>query len=399
MHKVDIAIVGGGVTGLILREALFQAGYDVILCDANEAQNKTHPSFDARSIALNQASIEILKALALWEPLSLHATPIQTIHVSSQHQYGTSKLQALKGEAPLGHVVEMHRFYAALLPRLPQDKVFFGTTLTDYDLHTNTLSFKKKDDTLSCRPTLVIGADGTHSVLRRFTQLSVKKWPVRHYAVLANLSLRRSHGGSAYERFTSTGPLALLPLENNRMSLVWCLPETRAKALVESSEADFLSALYEAFGYRLGWFKDLGRRVCVPLEQSMMSRVYEGPMVFVGNAAQTLHPVAGQGLNLGLRDIAHLVQCLVTQGLSLQTLAYYQRLRDQDRRQVIQALDLGLDVFQSESVWVRYLRSTALSLFDQCTFARSMLIRYASGLGGQPPDLACGFSLSSLRNQ
>ncbi len=395
----DILIVGAGLSGSILYLALRQTGCRVILCDAADFSNKTMPSFDARSIALNTASVQILKSIGLWDALSSHATAVQAVEVSSQGQFGVARFHATHASSPLGYVVEMHRFYQVLNPRLQAPDTLWRTQLTHYDHNTGQVTLQNQDSSWTLQPKLIVAADGTASCLRSFVSLPMQTCPRTQYALLANLSLRRAHLGRAYERFTPKGPLAVLPIEDHRVAIVWCMPAEEAKALQIVPEKQFMQALYQVFGGRLGWFKQLGARVCVPLEEAMMPIQHQWPLVFIGNAAQTLHPLGAQGFNLGLRDIAHLVQCVLQEGLQANMLTRYHQLREPDRQKVMSAIKGMLSVFKYQVLPIRLLRGLLLGLFEQTHWGESTMIRYASGLGGLPPDLACGFSFSSLRSE
>ncbi|MCX7115116.1 MAG: FAD-dependent monooxygenase [Gammaproteobacteria bacterium] len=394
--KPDILIVGAGLSGSILYLALQQTGYRVVLCDGGDFANKTTPSFDARSIALNAASVQILKAVGLWDALSSHATAVQNIQISSQGQFGAARFNAQDEETPLGYVVEMHRFYQILQPKLQTKDVLWRTKLIHYESETGQVTLQNQHKQWTLQPKLIVAADGTHSCLRSFVSLPTQTRPQTHYAVLANLSLRRPHMGRAFERFTPQGPLALLPIEDSRMALVWCLPAQDAIALQQLPEKQFMHTFYQVFGGRLGRFKQLGARVCVPLAETIMPIQHQWPLVFIGNAAQTLHPLGAQGFNLGLRDIAHLVQCVGQAGLQSQMLAQYHLLRETDRKKVISAIQGVLSVFKHQALPIRLLRSLALSVFEQTHWGESTMVRHASGLGGLAPDLACGFPLSSV---
>lgn len=388
----DILIIGGGIVGSLLSIALKDSPYNVLLCDSTDFLTKTHAHFDARSIALNQASIQILSQLGLWERLKSHATPIQTIQVSSQHQFGAAQLKG-SADAPLGAVIEMHRFYAALTPSIDAGHILLSAQLTHYDPQTQTATLQHQGHTLTLNPKLIVAADGTLSILRSFLNLTPTVIDYQQDAIVANLTLKRSHGHVALERFTSDGPLALLPLEGNRVALVWCMPPERAQTHMHLSESEFLSKLQAAVGYRLGRFMHIGKRTRFPLQQLIMPQPVQGQVVFVGNAAQTLHPVAGQGLNLGLRDIATLAQVLIKQGITSSALSAYQTHRQADRDAILNATNGLVRLFTSNLLPIRLLRSAALSLFDTTQVLQPSLIRYASGYGVLPPDLACGIPL------
>lgn len=380
MTRPDILIVGGGLTGTLLALALKTSRYSVLLCDEGPAHQKMNPSFDARSIALNQASQNILYHLGLWNDLKPYVTPIQHIHVSSQGQFGCAALKA-NPERPLGVVVEMHRLHEILNKVLPELQVRPHLRLTGFDVQTRGVQFTTVDGStadITFHPQLLVAADGTDSTLRRLSQQPVQRKAYLQHALVANIGLKHPHHGKAFEHFTSEGPLALLPLEDNRMSLVWCCTPLEAKRLDELPEPEFLKALQIAFGYRLGRFSEAGRRQIFPLTQQVMPHPIAEHLVFIGNAAQTLHPIAGQGLNLGLRDLNTLAACILEQGLDQNMLKTYESKREPDRRGVIQATDGLLQLFQNKRL--SWLRQLALFTFDQSSLLQSMLIRYAGGI-------------------
>jgi 2-octaprenyl-6-methoxyphenol hydroxylase len=392
INQPDILIIGGGIIGSLLSIALRNSPYRVLLCDNSDFLEKNQAHFDARSIALNQASIQILSQLGLWETLITHTTPIQTIQVSSQHQFGATQLKS-SSTKPLGVVIEMHRFYAALTPLIDTERIFLQAQLTHYDPQTKTATFDYQGQSLNLQPKLIVAADGTLSTMRSFLNLTPTITDYQQIAIVANLTLKRSHHYIALERFTPDGPLALLPLEENRVALVWCLPPHRAQTFLNLSESAFLNQLQSAVGYRLGRFLHIGKRSSYPLMQLIMPQPVQEQVVFVGNAAQTLHPVAGQGLNLGLRDIAALAQYLIKQGITSTALSAYQTHRQADRHMIVNATNYLVDLFTSTRLPLRLLRSAALTAFDSTHLFQPSLIRYASGYGFSPPDLACGIPL------
>lgn len=392
----DVLIIGAGIIGSLLSVALRDTPFQVLLCDASDFPSKVQADFDARSIALNQASINILTQLGLWDNLKAHATPIQTIQISSQHQFGAAQLKA-PHDNPLGAVVEMHRFYAALEPHLNLKQTLMHARLTHYDPKTQTATLMHQGKSLTLKPKLVVAADGTASTLRPFLHLTPHFTEYGQHAVVTNIALKRHHQFHALERFTQAGPLALLPLEQHRMALVWCMTPDHAKTLMQVDDQVFLNSLQSAVGYRLGRIIQVGKRMCYPLSQLVMPRLVADQVVFVGNAAQTLHPVAGQGLNLGLRDIATLAQCLIQHGLTQASLQTYQTLREPDRQAITKASHYLVQLFTHRSLPLRLLRSLGLMAFDQTQILQPALIRYASGLGSSPPDLACGIPLYPVK--
>lgn len=375
----DLLIVGGGLTGMLLAIALKNTPYRILLCDKAKAAEKVTPHFDARSIALNRTSQNILKKLGLWDELYPFATPIKTIHVSSKGQFGCTQLKARPDES-LGVVVEIHRLHDALNNALSSLPILFETHLTSFNPEMREVTFSRQDESLSFTPQLLVAADGTNSTLRRLTQCPAQTKSYQQFALVANIGLKRPHHFQAFEYFTPYGPLALLPLEGNRMSLVWCNTPAETERLLNLSKQAFLKTLQDTFGYRLGRLTEVGNRMTFPLQQLVMPNLTAKSLVFIGNAAQTLHPIAAQGLNLGLRDAMTLAACITDQGLSEVMLKTYQAKREDDRQTIIRATDLLVRLFQYGIPPLPLLRQLALFAFDQSTLLKSTLIRYASGI-------------------
>lgn len=398
-RQVDILIVGGGLTGAILMLALANSGYEVLLVDTNPLNAKISPDFDARTLALSPASIRILEMLNIWPLLQTEATAIETIHVSEQGRFGSANID---GEAnqPLGFVVEMQQINQVLHQLLNQQQIWAPARVTALDKEQGLVTISspdKKDSVLQAK--LIVAADGTDSTIRRLSGLSPKVKDYRQQAIVANIGLARSHHNQAYERFTSSGPLALLPMTKNRASLVWALPPEKAAELMVLEEEKFLKVLQENFGYRLGRFIRVGKRVIFPLKQVTMAKKIAWPLVFVGNAAHTLHPVAGQGFNLGLRDVASLAQCIVQQGLTAEMLQNYQQMRQHDETAITRFADGLIEIFTSRLPGMAFSRNLGLIAVDQFKILKQGLTHYTRGFAGVTPDLVCGIALHKKESQ
>ena len=391
-RHVDILIIGGGLTGATLMLALAERGYSTLLVEAKPLSNRVRADFDARTLALAPASIRILKMLNIWPLLQEYSTPINTIHVSEQHRFGSARLHADEQE-PLGHVVEMQYINRALHRLLDQRHTIAPAKLIALDYSKGTATIKTNADEFTVKAKLIVAADGTDSSVRHFCGIAAQNKEYGQQAIVANIGLARAHQQHAYERFTSSGPLALLPMTDLRASLVWSLQPVDAERLMESSETDFLKALQQTFGYRLGRFIKVGQRVIYPLRQVIMHRQVLEKVVFVGNAAHTLHPVAGQGFNLGLRDVATLAQCIVKEGLSAEMLKKYQNARSADQNAIIRFTDGLIELFTRRLPGLGISRSAGLIALDNSAVLKNMLKRYARGFGGVTPDLVCGIQL------
>lgn len=390
---VDILIIGGGLTGATLMLALAEKGYSTLLVDANRLSDKIHADFDARTLALSPASIRILEMLNVWPELQKNATPIDTIHVSDQYRFGAARLQS-KPEMPLGYVVEMQYINRALHQLLNSQHLIAPARLLTLDKETNMATIATSADDITIQAKLIVAADGSDSAVRRLLGLSAKKKEYGQQAIVANIELARSHHYHAYERFTAAGPLALLPMTENRSSLVWALEPDEAKHLVTISEKEFLTILQRAFGYRLGRFVRVGQRVIFPLRQIIMPQQTLWPYVFVGNAAHTLHPVAGQGFNLGLRDVATLAQCIVQNGLNPAMLKHYASMRQHDQNMIVGLTDGLVNIFTSRFPGLPLARNLGLIAVDNLPFLKRSLAYYTRGFAGVTPDLVCGIALN-----
>lgn len=392
-YDVDILIVGGGLTGASLLLALADAGLKTLLVETNPFSEHTHPDFDARSLALSPASVRILQMLKVWPGLCESLTAIETIQVSEQHCFGKARLYS-EPNNPLGYVVEMQHISAALHSMLPPECVLAPAELTAINPTDGNVSISRATGDITVKAQLIVAADGVKSTVRTLCRVETKNKPYEQSAVVANIGLARPHQHQAFERFSQSGLLALLPLKGLRASLVWALPSRDAEHLARLPERDFLMALQRDFGYQLGRFTRVGQRLIYPLQQVVVSQHVMGRVVFVGNAAHTLHPVAGQGFNLGLRDVAMLAQCIIHHGLNPGMLDTYQASRHHDQTSITRLTDGLIELFTSQIPGLPFARSAGLMVLDNIPLFKNLLTRYARGFAGTIPDLVCGIPLS-----
>ncbi|NMH65459.1 2-octaprenyl-6-methoxyphenyl hydroxylase [Shewanella salipaludis] len=362
--EVDIAIVGGAMTGATLALGLARLAakgrpLSIALIEA-QAPGEAHPGFDARSIAIAQGSIFELRRLGLWPLLAELGTKISNIHISDRGHLGMTELNASQFHLDaLGQVVELERVGRVLFDALRHSRVQLHcpAKLTgvapEADGHLLTL-----DNQQRLRARLVVAADGIHSPVRQSLGQPLTQIDFGQTALVANIITDKPHESWAFERFTATGPLALLPMGDSqgqaRLSLVWALEAGQAAMLKSAPKAEFLQALQQAFGYRAGRFVDVGSRHSYPLCLSYMPRPIFHRCVFIGNAAQTLHPIAGQGFNLGLRDLVCLLEVLeeaLARGQDIgaaATLHSYLALRETDRRETITNIEFLVRGFSNQ---------------------------------------------------
>ncbi|WP_068825042.1 2-octaprenyl-6-methoxyphenyl hydroxylase [Pseudomonas sp. BMS12] len=390
MSRVQLAIVGGGLVGASLALAL-QAGakargWKIVLIEPFAPGDAYQPSYDARSSALSYGSRQIFERLGLWPALAERAEAISQIQVSDQGRFGATRLSAAdEGVPALGYVLENawmgHCLWRALDPqvvewRCPAEVVGMEALGDGYRLQLN--------DGASLDCDLAVLADGGRSGLREQLGIAVRHTPYEQCALIANITPAEAHAGQAFERFTEQGPLALLPLPDNRCALVWTRPPVDAERLQQLPEREFLGELQQAFGYRLGALRKVGARHVYPLALVEAAEQVRPHLVILGNAAHSLHPVAGQGFNLSLRDAQALAETLLESPAEPGDFASLQRYLQ--RQQQDQALTVGFSdrvtrLFgRGESLLVAG-RTLGLLGLDLLPPAKRWFARQAMGLG------------------
>ncbi len=455
----DIVIAGGGLVGASLAVALRGSGYRVAVVEPVPPQAESQPSFDDRQTALAPTSRRFFENLGLWEAIEAGASPIRRIHVSDRGHGGFTRLDATEEGLPaLGHVAPNRVLGAVLAPAMAEAAdVFCPARITqthpvmapaeagsDPDAGRIPAADDRPGDAISPAETraiarqvvietesgpqtvstrLLVVADGMRSTTREALGVGLDERDYGQSAIIANLRTQYPHHGTAYERFTPDGPLAVLPAGEDAASLVWTLPHDEAQAAATQwSETAFLQALQSAFGWRLGRLEAVGKRQVYPLWAVTADQFCAQRAVIMGNAAHALHPVAGQGLNLALRDVAGLVEALgggrplgtagetadatgpvETDAAERQAeadgsagaadpgdpdrLAAYARSRRSDYRRTFTFTDGLVRVFSNEFLPLVAARNVGLTLLDLFPPARRALLKQATGAAGDVPEL------------
>lgn len=314
MIEFDIIIVGGGLVGASLACALKNQALKIALIDKSPLNAKPHHNFDARALALSLPSIKCLQMLNVWPKICESASVIKAVHVSKQGHFGVTKIGALEHRLPaLGYVVNADDLNNALnqvVETLPHVTLFRPEEIIKLEKRDQG-SVIQLSNQKNLKTKLLVAADGSESPLRKQQGIEVKVQDYQQTAIVANIALNQAHQAVAYERFLENGSIAMLPFGENKVKCVYVVPSNQAEILKAQSDIVFLESIQDQFGHRLGFFKQLGKRVFYPLKKLCVETLYADRFVLIGNAANTVHPIAAQGFNLGLRDAATLAEILV----------------------------------------------------------------------------------------
>ena len=401
--QYDVVIVGGGMVGASLACALGEAGMSVAVVEAVAFESQQQPSYDVRTISLSHGSRRILESLGVWPSIETRAVcPIHSIHVSDRGRPGLAHLdRGSAGVDALGYVIENRALGAALLQRIEAlDKVELvcPARVDDiaFDAGAATLACSGEDGAFELRGRLVVVADGGRSGLREKLGMRVRTDDYGQTAIVCTVSPGQEHENRAFERFTDTGPLALLPMNDRRCWCVWAARPDQVDELLALDDSDFLARLQHRFGDRLGRFDRVGRRYAYPLARNRVDVHFRDRVVLIGNAAHTVHPVAAQGFNLGLRDVAWLAETLqsaMQEGRDPGTsgvLQQYASLRERDNRRVTGFTHAMVRLFTNRLPPVVLGRNMGLLLVDLVPEFKSALLRRTMGVSGRQSRLARG---------
>jgi len=401
----DVLIIGGGLVGASLACALRASGLRLGVIEAVPLAASSQPGYDDRTLALAYGSKRIFEALGVWEGIVAEATPIHRIHISDRGHFGVTRLTAAEAGLPaLGYVVPSRALGAALLKALEGSRQIDWLCPAEMrdirvlpDHAVVSIHHDGNDKPLTAR--LVIAADGAHSAVRQAMGIEALRTEYRQTAIVTTVTVSQPHANTAYERFTDTGPLALLPLRQNDCAVVWSARAEEVKTILGWSDTEFLHQLQERFGDRLGTFTRLGRRASYPLALTRVPEQVRARLALIGNAAHTVHPVAGQGFNLGLRDVAAMADILADAqhaGDDIGDLAVLDRYADwrQHDNQVISLFTNGLiRIFSNNIFPLTLLRNAGLLAVDLMPGVKRGFVRVTSGLAGRLPRLARGLPI------
>lgn len=404
-QEYDLVIAGGGMVGgsfaLLLRAMLAHTPLRVLLVDSSsmkvdKADSGQH--FDARSTALSWGSRQIYEQAAVWNQLAPHVTAIRDIHVSDRGHFGATRLHNTEMAVDaLGYVAEnsvLNQVISQGLCEHADIEVCAEAAVTHVTPVASgvKVQISRRQGVAEVHARLIVIADGGRSAICEQLGIAIKRKTYDQHALISNIAFQKPHQGCAFERFTDTGPMAILPLPDlageHRGALVWTLTDEQAPAIMELPPPQFLSALQQRFGYRLGQITRSGERQLFPLSLNLASEQIRPGIVLLGNVAHTLHPVAGQGLNLALRDareLADLVASTAASGLHVQLGTYswlqqYEKRQQADQQKTVMFSDLTTRLFSNANPVLALGRNMGLLGMELVPPARRWFARQAMGM-------------------
>ena len=397
----EVIIVGGGMVGLSLALMLAKQNIVVKLLEAIKYPNYDdvnlapyHSSFDARNSALSRRTVQIYQELGLWSALQEHATPILEVNITEQGSFGKARLKAEQEKVEsFGQVIEnawLGRVLLTEVQKKPFIELIDGVQVTQLtqDADMAYIDASRGEEQLSLQAKLVIAADGRDSFCRKALGIGASEHDYDQVAIVTTVQTSKPHNHVGFERFSSLGPLALLPLPGEyRRSVVWPVKKgTEGEWLGDENDQHFLDALQDTYGDRAGKFQKTGKRFSFPLSQVLAEKQAVGRVVLMGNAAHTIHPVAGQGFNLCMRDAHVLVRFLteqIAQNADLgdaEMLQAYEASRLTDQQRVIKFCDSVVRGFSNSNPILKFIRNTGLVAFDTIPGIKPLVANYAMGL-------------------
>jgi 2-octaprenylphenol hydroxylase len=401
--RADLLIVGAGMVGSALALALQGSGLNVVVVDGGPLSVKPFDAqamFEPRVSALSAASQRILQRLGAWEGIAGRRTsPYGEMQVWDGSGTGQIHFSAASVHADvLGHIVENRVVQDALLERLHDcDIGLLANARLEQMRRSGDDWLLTLADGRQLRAPLVIAADGANSAVRRLTGTETREWDYLHHAIVTSVRTRNPHRKTAWQRFTDNGPLAFLPLQRDGehwCSIVWSVTPKEAERLTALDDDTFCSALEQAFEGRLGDVLAADPRLCVPLRQRHAKRYVAEGLALIGDAAHTIHPLAGQGVNLGFLDAAVLAEVLLHASergerlADVRVLSRFERRRMPHNLALMAAMEGFERLFQADQLPLRWLRNTGLKMVNQVPEAKATFVRQALGLSGDLPELA-----------
>ena len=402
--QADLIIVGAGMVGSALALALEHSGLEILVVDGGPLSVRpfaAEGAFEPRVSALSAASQRILERLGVWDGIAARrVSPYRDMRVWDGSGTGSVHFSAASVHAEvLGHIVENRVVQDALLDRLHDSQIgLLGSARLEQLRRSGDGWLLTLADGRELRAPLLVAADGANSAVRRLAGCATREWDYLHHAIVTSVRCERPHQATAWQRFTDDGPLAFLPLarqgDEHWCSIVWSTVPAEAERLMALDDEAFRHELGKAFEWRLGQVTAVDSRICIPLRQRHAKRYVESGLALIGDAAHSIHPLAGQGVNLGFLDAAVLAEVLLhalqrgEQPNDVRVLSRYERRRMPHNLAMMAAMEGFERLFQADPLPLRLLRNSGLNWVDELPDAKALFVRRALGLAGDLPALA-----------
>lgn len=402
--QADLIIVGAGMVGSALALALEHSGLEILVVDGGPLSVRpfaAEGTFEPRVSALSAASQRILERLGVWDGIAARrVSPYRDMRVWDGSGTGSVHFSAASVHAEvLGHIVENRVVQDALLDRLHDSQIgLLGSARLEQLRRSGDGWLLTLADGRELRAPLLVAADGANSAVRRLAGCATREWDYLHHAIVTSVRCERAHQATAWQRFTDDGPLAFLPLarqgDEHWCSIVWSTVPAEAERLMALDDEAFRHELGKAFEWRLGQVTAVDPRICIPLRQRHAKRYVESGLALIGDAAHSIHPLAGQGVNLGFLDAAVLAEVLLhalqrgEQPNDVRVLSRYERRRMPHNLAMMAAMEGFERLFQADPLPLRLLRNSGLNWVDELPDAKALFVRRALGLAGDLPALA-----------
>ena len=402
--QADLIIVGAGMVGSALALALEHSGLEILVVDGGPLSVRpfaAEGTFEPRVSALSAASQRILERLGVWDGIAARrVSPYRDMRVWDGSGTGSVHFSAASVHAEvLGHIVENRVVQDALLDRLHDSQIgLLGSARLEQLRRSGDGWLLTLADGRELRAPLLVAADGANSAVRRLAGCATREWDYLHHAIVTSVRCERAHQATAWQRFTDDGPLAFLPLarqgDEHWCSIVWSTVPAEAERLMALDDEAFRHELGKAFEWRLGQVTAVDPRLCIPLRQRHAKRYVESGLALIGDAAHSIHPLAGQGVNLGFLDAAVLAEVLLhalqrgEQANDVRVLSRYERRRMPHNLAMMAAMEGFERLFQADPLPLRLLRNSGLNWVDELPDAKALFVRRALGLAGDLPALA-----------
>lgn len=396
--EFDLIIAGAGLSGNCLALALQKSGLSIAIVETQSQRELLESGQGDRALALSAGTVELLKALDIWNGIADKVTPIKHIHVSDQGHFGKTRLSASQQKVEaLGYVIvarDLEQHMASLVAKTNICSIYdtrvIGLMAGQNEIN---VSLKQQGQSVNLLAQLLVGADGGQSTVRKLLEIQQNITEYGQTAIVATIESSLPHQFTAYERFTAFGPLALLPMQGKQSAVVWTRHKEQAQNLLSLSETDFTAEMQSCFGYWLGSLKLVSARRSFPLSLIHSDTMISDRAVIIGNAVHQLHPVAGQGFNLSIRDIAYLAELILDRAKikadigAKEMLKEYTQKREFDHTKTIVFTNQIVNLFSNDFFPVTALRNTGLTLLDHLPGLKKMLGKHAMGMAEKLPKL------------